>query len=382
MAIGSPDPHRVLSSRLLLLALAWLGLVVGARAQDDDARFEAAFQEGIQAMTQGDHRAGAEAFERCLALRPEHSVSAYNLGCAHTLLGEHDVAFAWLDKAARWGFGDIGPNIAHAQRDPDLAQLRGDPRFAAFIEGMRERKKELEAYQRSLEGYWSRPAVHVPRGLVGREGLPLLVVLHDAGGRKEGVVSGPWRRLADELGLVLVAPSGTFPASRDPEPGMNWFDSLEGYTEQHWRYERTVGRAVKAVREEHDIDPRRVLLAGEGQGAMVAFNVAVTAPGLYRGVLALNGLPQLLLAEPVAERAGRMGFAARFVFDERLRLPRSSPSVQEINRRLEEILGGWGLATKAEQVEGASQPQSRTAEALARALRGLLEVEAAVGEGR
>jgi hypothetical protein len=54
---------------------------------------------------------------------------AYNVACAYALLGDKDQAFAWLERALALRFLDLD----HAQRDPDLASLHGDPRFARLI---------------------------------------------------------------------------------------------------------------------------------------------------------------------------------------------------------------------------------------------------------
>lgn len=350
---------------LLLLPSSWSP----ARAQEPEVDFEREFQRGIEALTERRPAEGVAAFERCLELRPKNSTSAYNLACAWTLQDDAARAFEWLARASEWGFGDMGQNIAHAQRDPDLARLRDDPRFAAFIEGMKARRRELEEFRASLEGYWSKPAVYIPAALEGREPLPLLVVLHDAGARKEEVVAGRWRRIADALGMALLAPSGKYAVSREPGAGMSWYDSLEGYRERSWTYERTVARAVQAFKGEHRLDLQRVYLAGEGQGASVAFNVAVTAPGLYRGALLLNGFPNFELARERAQLAGRMGFRAQLVLESSadLDLP-AEPSTQQSGQRAVSLLERWGIASRVESLGEGAGPAA-TQEALLEALR-------------
>lgn len=364
----SPPPmlSRVLTALLLFLALAPVS------AQDGDERFDREFQRGIELSQQKRFDEGIRAFEQCVEWRPEHSVSSYNIGCCYALKGEPDLAFEWLERAADRGFGDMGQNISHAMRDSDLASLREDPRFDAFIAGMKARKRELEAFQLSLEPYWSVPAIYIPEGLAERGPLPVLVVLHDRGGKKEDVISGRWRRIADRLGTALIAPSGKFALSREPGAGMSWFDSIEGYSERHWTYERTVSRAVQAFSKAHVIDEKRVLLAGEGQGAMVAFNVAITGPGLYRGALLLNGLPQLSLAEPRAILAGRMGFRARFLFEEGVRLvPPTRQGPGEVKRRIEGTLNRWGIHGPVTWLAEESKRAKRLEQELLEGLRDL-----------
>lgn len=57
------------------------------------------------------------------------ATAIYNIACVHALQGHADEAFAALRRAARRGFRRTG----QLQRDPDLATLRADPRFAPLI---------------------------------------------------------------------------------------------------------------------------------------------------------------------------------------------------------------------------------------------------------
>ncbi|MCB9879546.1 MAG: DJ-1/PfpI family protein [Planctomycetes bacterium] len=57
------------------------------------------------------------------------ATASYNIACVHALRGHVDEAFAALRRAARSGFR----RTVQLQRDPDLATLRADPRFAPLI---------------------------------------------------------------------------------------------------------------------------------------------------------------------------------------------------------------------------------------------------------
>jgi pimeloyl-ACP methyl ester carboxylesterase len=124
-----------------------------------------------------------------------------------------------------------------------------------------------------------------------------LIVLHADGSTKDAVVAGPWRAVADELGCALLAPSGHMPTDVEPQRGMAWTDGPEAYAQRSWVYERPVGDALRAFREQHAVRRDAVFIAGEGTGAMLAFHVAARAPGLYRGVLMCNGTFDVGLAE-------------------------------------------------------------------------------------
>lgn len=63
-------------------------------------------------------------------LCPRDAVAQYNLACSYALLADVEKAFVFLAEAVALGYRDLG----HLRTDPDLAALRGDPRFAALLE--------------------------------------------------------------------------------------------------------------------------------------------------------------------------------------------------------------------------------------------------------
>jgi predicted esterase len=296
--------------RVLAMLVVCLFTTALAGAQEWATQYQQEFEAGIANLTAGKHDEGIANFKRCIELNPApDGTAAYNIACGYSLKGERDPAFEWLDKAAAWGFGNsdgtTGSNIEHAKKDADLAGLREDPRFEAFIARMTKIRADLEAY-------WSVPEVYVPAAIQGAEEKPLLVVLHDRGGTKSEVLER-WKALADELGWALLAPSAKFPLASAPAEGMSWFDDPNAYTQRYWTYERSVHDAVTAFRKEHKLDKDRVFLAGEGQGGMVAFNVAVSSAGLYKGALVVDGGIHTELAQKKAANAGKLGFRARLV---------------------------------------------------------------------
>jgi hypothetical protein len=70
------------------------------------------------------------AYLRADSLGVTPAVTRYNIGCAHSLLGNIDQAFSWLDRALEVGF----TALQTVETDTDLDPLRSDPRFAAFME--------------------------------------------------------------------------------------------------------------------------------------------------------------------------------------------------------------------------------------------------------
>jgi len=328
-------------------------------------RFDAAFQAGITALQSGQYRSAIEAFERCLAWDPRMPVCAYNLACAHALSGEVGRGLDWFAKAAEFGFGYSDARMEVALKDADLSALRPDPRFAATLERM-------QAQRRAAAAYAARPVVVLPAETPA-EGLAVLVVLHADGATKDDVAAGPWGRAARELGLALLAPSAPIPAAERPEAGMRWFEDLEAYRGRPGPTQDPVLEALRAFAAEHEIDRGRVLIAGEREGGLVALDVALRAPGVFRGVLLANAPVHPETSASRTRTAAFFGLAVEVLVDPARPLPGCAP---EGRAALAGALGEWlarrGLGgPTAVRVEAGPWSPEREAQLLAEALGAL-----------
>ena len=86
------------------------------------------------------HRKGLETDQILVNLYPEDPCFYYNLACSHSLLGEIDDAIMALDCAFELGYD----NFDHMKTDPDLANLREDPRYRLYQDRFQVLAKELE----------------------------------------------------------------------------------------------------------------------------------------------------------------------------------------------------------------------------------------------
>ncbi len=243
------------------------------------ASYDEHFQRGISALQTRDLETARASFEKCLELKPHEGVCAYNLACTHALGAAPEAAFQWLERAASWGWGFSERQIELLERDPDLERLRRDPRWSAYLAA---RRRDILP----MREFVATPAVHAgaPARVESSRPRGALIVLHDAGATKLDVAASSWRALAESLDCVLVAPSATLPQGSDPRLGLAWFSDLAAFVEQPWIVERPLLEQIDAALKEHALDPARVVLAGEGQGGIVAFDLALRAPGRFRGV--------------------------------------------------------------------------------------------------
>ena len=69
--------------------------------------------------------------ERALELDPEDPGVRYNAACLFSVAGRTNRALDCLEEAVQAGFG----NPDWLERDPDLDNLRGAPRFEALLAG-------------------------------------------------------------------------------------------------------------------------------------------------------------------------------------------------------------------------------------------------------
>ena len=109
------------------------GAVIQRRLQrrPDDVR--ALLIGTVQAAIAGDAARAIAYGERAMVARPDDFSTAYNVACAHAVLGDRDRALELLEHAVRDGRGNLG----WIENDPDLDSLRDDPRFEAILARLR-----------------------------------------------------------------------------------------------------------------------------------------------------------------------------------------------------------------------------------------------------
>ena len=83
---------------------------------------------GLSSVLLGDTAGAVAAYEKARSFAPGALLS-YNLACAQARLGHVDEALASLSDSIDRGFAAS----ADLLRDPDLAPLRGDPRFSTLL---------------------------------------------------------------------------------------------------------------------------------------------------------------------------------------------------------------------------------------------------------
>jgi adenylate cyclase len=95
----------------------------------DDSR--AATMRAVALSRLGRVDEGLDWADRALAMDPGDAGVRYNAACLFSVAGRTDRAIECLEEAVEVGFG----NPDWLARDPDLDNLRDDPRFQALMSG-------------------------------------------------------------------------------------------------------------------------------------------------------------------------------------------------------------------------------------------------------
>lgn len=118
-------------------------------------------------------------------------------------------------------------------------------------------------------------AIRVPQSYRVGTPAPLLMVFHWTGGRGEQAL-GTWVQVAEELGMLLCAPSETGPN--------------DGY--RFSRRERDVAlSALRWMRREFDVDENRIFATGVSRGGHLTWEIALRHTDLLAGAAPMIGGP-------------------------------------------------------------------------------------------
>ncbi len=118
--------------------------------------------------------------------------------------------------------------------------------------------------------------LYVPEGYTPTEEAPLALMLHGSMGDAQSGIS-PFLDLADEAGLVLLAPE-----SRDPR---DWDFVFPGYYGPDVEF---IDRALKQTFDRLAVDPGRLAIEGFSDGASYALSLGLANGDLFTHVIAFS----------------------------------------------------------------------------------------------
>jgi hypothetical protein len=89
----------------------------------------------------GKNREALDLFRKAWSEGARSDLGAYNAACAAALVGHLDESFVWLHRTLSLGWDDV----RHLEKDPDLAVLHADPRFADVMVKARAQAARADA---------------------------------------------------------------------------------------------------------------------------------------------------------------------------------------------------------------------------------------------
>jgi predicted esterase len=295
-------------------AVALAVLLPRAAAQDDHAptldqvSIEArpGYTEAVGRIATGDERTGIRTLGEIAQKYggdPDLFMLHYNVACGYARLKELDAAFVALAKAVELGYGVDAGQFERLKGDPDLASLHADPRFAAVVADATRRAAELSAKLKNLLApfTWSPPP---PADGKPAAPVPLLIVLHPFGAEREAFARANFLPFAESHGFALLAPCGEFMTSPNH---FCWFRGEADFIDHYRLAARRVFFALEEFKKSVAVDPERIYLTGLGQGAALAFALAVRNPQWVRGAVLFGGGYAPVVLEDWEAQAVRYG---------------------------------------------------------------------------
>ena len=250
--------------------------------QEKAARVQQLTEELVKTSEAKDHwKALSLALEARVLL--DIGLTNYNVACMYSLVGKKDEAFRYLDRAIELG-GFTNEMAKQMEGDSDLDNIRKDPRYAELLKragggggGAKPGKKPSEQEGKQVDAEWQ---VTAPKGLDKSKKAPLIVALHARKGNMDTTIDR-WKEVAAEMGAVLLTPQGTYRLAGDQ---YDWGTNLDSV-------EENVMDAIDEAMEDHQIDKKRVVVVGLGEGASLAWSMALRNPDVFRGAVAIAGKP-------------------------------------------------------------------------------------------
>jgi poly(3-hydroxybutyrate) depolymerase len=114
--------------------------------------------------------------------------------------------------------------------------------------------------------------IYIPAGVPKDKPLPLMVVVHPAGGEATGQIAA-WRTVADTNQVILLAPA---------------IGALSADWDQLYDHPEWIRAAIDETKKEHSVDGRRMYLWGDSAGGMFGFYLAFVESN-YFAAAAVHG---------------------------------------------------------------------------------------------
>ncbi len=301
--------------KLARMVLACLLLIPCMLASGEDEQAEARqfITEGMSAYSQKHYAEAIEPFKKAFVLRPTYSAIAFNISCCYAMIGEHDSAFAWLEKAIELG-------VYKFDDDEDLAPLRENERFQELIALGENKIKELQSKE------W-KPIIELPEDYKTGDVYPVVIGLHGFGMNPVDFATSLKAYVLPHR-YILCCPYGT---------------AIRGTTSFGWgEYEAAEKRILDAlndVRENYSLDTSRIVLLGYSQGGGNALYTAFSNPDRFHAVISVAGYYEGLVLDSLLTQESAKNTSVYLMIGEK-------DYLFESNQKAEQAMQEHGMRVK------------------------------------
>jgi predicted esterase len=236
-------------------------------------RYEEEWKAAQRAMDARNYPLAITHLQEVRKLVPYEPTMQELLAITQAKAGKIEEAFTTLEQAISYGWRDV-PGLMNHQ---DFVWLREHRRYQELL------KQAKDAAEEKFVLYAGKSA---------HEKSPLVLLLH-------GLGAGPrselpyWKPLADELGLILVAPKGHTEIATHL---VGWHNRLvkDSHSLQYYDPEiaiQPIERVIAEAKAKHPGE-RPVYLAGYSQGGGLALQLMHRYPEKFQGAIVLASLCQ------------------------------------------------------------------------------------------
>lgn len=257
-----------------------------------DAHPEKLLKEGWTAYQNKDYEKATRYYLAYVHHVKNDSGNLYNLACCYGLIGNAELAAAWLEKAVDAGWTDM----EHLRQDPDFEKVRNAEIFVETIDKLEAEQKKTKRDPGKLvpvPAYSMLPLyVKEPPAFDPEKTYPLVLGLHGYGDSAEKFVS-IWDARELEINFVFAAPGAPYAFSTGKQVGYSWSPRLDPETNPD-AVQRAGDMAARYVLEciEHlkkTYNINRVYLMGFSQGAGMTSLIGLKNPTLFAGIAPFGG---------------------------------------------------------------------------------------------
>jgi predicted esterase len=261
---------------LAILLVLWGYVAVHAEDNTRIAAFQSLWTQGQAAEKRHDDRVAIQYYQQAAEIIPFEPQTTFQLGRCHARLGHADQACASLQLAIDYGWCDT----EQWRQTTELESLQTDARFAKLTEAVKACASETVVIYVGKKVDTTKPA-------------PVLVLLQGLGVGPRSEVPY-WKPVADQLGLIIVAPR----APHRYSPLLCGWQRKEAKDSKAAAFfdlaaaEQCISTALQQAGQRKQLNMQRIYLAGFSQGGGVALHILGKHPKQYRGAVAVCSLYQ------------------------------------------------------------------------------------------